>query len=174
VTKSDLNGETIRYAYVGSPMGDIMVTGSEHELHLIALPLGSEKKQPDSAWVHDPRTFMDTARQITEYFAGERRVFDLPLRLQGTAFQKLVWRALGDIPYGETVSYFELACRIGRPTAARAVGSANARNPFSIVLPCHRVVGTTGALTGYSGGLKWKENLLRLEGALPPNPITPA
>lgn len=172
MTQSDLNGETIRYAYVRSPMGDILLTGDDKELYLIALPLGSEKQQPEPEWEHEPRAFLDVAQQITEYFAGDRRIFDLPLRLCGTAFQKLVWRALGDIPYGETISYFELACRIGRPTAARAVGSANARNPFSIVLPCHRVVGTSGALTGYSGGLKWKEKLLRLEGALPPSCIT--
>lgn len=102
-------------------------------------------------------------RQLTEYFAGTRTIFDLPLDPRGTPFQRQVWAALGTIPYGETRSYAQIAAQIGRPTAARAVGAANGRNPVSIVTPCHRVVGTNGALTGFAGGLAAKDYLLALE-----------
>ena len=106
------------------------------------------------------------AAQLDEYFAGRRRAFDLPLDLEGTPFQLEAWRALADIPYGETVSYGEQARRLARPHAARAVGSANGRNPLSIVLPCHRVVGADGSLTGYGGGLEAKRWLLEHERAV--------
>ena len=106
-----------------------------------------------------------TRRQLTEYFSGLRHRFALPLDLHGTAFQLRVWQALCDIPYGETISYAELARRIGNPAAVRAVGLANARNPISIIVPCHRVVGSSGRLVGYGGGLERKRFLLRLEGA---------
>lgn len=108
-----------------------------------------------------------TREQLIEYFAGTRRTFDLPLRPQGTAFQMDVWRALAAIPYGETWSYRDLARAIDKPDAVRAVGAANGRNPLPIVLPCHRVIGADGSLTGFGGGLPTKEALLRLEGALP-------
>lgn len=104
-------------------------------------------------------------RQLAEYFAGTRRVFDLPLEPSGTPFQREVWAALAEIPYGETTSYGALARRLGRPRAARAVGAANGRNPLAIVLPCHRVIGSNGELTGYAGGLAIKEKLLALERA---------
>ncbi|MBW1604247.1 methylated-DNA--[protein]-cysteine S-methyltransferase [Streptomyces sp. JJ66] len=103
------------------------------------------------------------ATQLAEYFAGDRTAFTVPLALSGTPFQRAVWAALCDIPYGETVHYGELAARIGRPTAARAVGLANGRNPVSIIVPCHRVIGASGALTGYGGGLPRKTHLLNLE-----------
>ena len=106
----------------------------------------------------------EAVRQLAEYFAGNRRVFDLPLRLNGTEFQQRVWRALTEIPYGETWSYGELAKRIGNPNASRAVGLANGRNPVSIVVPCHRVIGADGSLTGYGGGLQRKQWLLAHEG----------
>jgi methylated-DNA-[protein]-cysteine S-methyltransferase len=105
----------------------------------------------------------EATRQLDEYFAGQRRGFDLPLALEGTAFQRRVWDALRDIPYGETTSYGRLASEIGQPTAARAVGLANGRNPVSIIVPCHRVVGADGSLTGYGGGLDRKQRLLDLE-----------
>ncbi|HZN88571.1 MAG TPA: methylated-DNA--[protein]-cysteine S-methyltransferase [Thermoleophilaceae bacterium] len=105
----------------------------------------------------------DTRRQLSEYFAGERTTFELPLSAGGTPFQQRVWRALAEIPYGETVSYGELAAAIGAPGAARAVGLANGRNPIPIVVPCHRVVGSDGRLTGYGGGLERKRVLLALE-----------
>ncbi len=103
------------------------------------------------------------AAQLREYFAGERTAFDLPLELAGTAFQQEAWRALAEIPYGETVSYGEQARRLGRPDAVRAVGAANGRNPIPIVLPCHRVIGADGSLTGFGGGLEAKRRLLDLE-----------
>ncbi len=104
-----------------------------------------------------------TCTQLEEYFRGERRDFDLPLRPAGTEFQRAVWNALGDIPYGRTEGYGELARRIGRPKAVRAVGAANGRNPVSIIVPCHRVIGADGRLTGYGGGLDAKRFLLELE-----------
>jgi len=103
------------------------------------------------------------AEQLREYFAGERTSFDLPLALDGTPFQQEAWRALADIPYGETVSYGEQARRLGRPDAVRAVGAANGANPIAIVLPCHRVIGADGSLTGFGGGLETKRRLLDLE-----------
>lgn len=105
-------------------------------------------------------------RQLEEYFASQRREFDLPLAPQGTAFQLAVWRALQEIPYGTTASYAEQAARIGKPEAVRAVGLANGRNPLPIVIPCHRVIGSDGSLTGYGGGLPIKKALLELEGVL--------
>lgn len=108
----------------------------------------------------------DATRQLQEYFGGWRKQFDLPLAMSGTAFQKEVWRDLLKIPFGETISYGQLARRIGKEKAVRAVGLANGRNPLSIVVPCHRVIGSNGTLTGYGGGLENKEYLLRLEGSL--------
>ena len=108
--------------------------------------------------------------QLRAYFAGELTRFDLPLHLGGTAFQNTVWTALVDIPVGETVSYGELACRIGRPTASRAVGAANGANPLPIVLPCHRVVGADGSLTGFGGGIETKRTLLAHERRLAGEP----
>ncbi|MFF7729749.1 methylated-DNA--[protein]-cysteine S-methyltransferase [Streptomyces sp. NPDC008001] len=112
-----------------------------------------------------PEIFARTEEQLQEYFAGGRTEFDLPLALAGTEFQRTVWHALLEIPYGETVSYGRLADRIGRPAASRAVGLANGRNPIGIIVPCHRVVGATGALTGYGGGLPRKRRLLDFEQA---------
>ena len=109
------------------------------------------------------RVLAEATRQLDEYFAGQRQEFDLPLALRGTVFQRRVWQALRDIPYGETTSYGHLASDIGQPTAARAVGLANGRNPVSIIVPCHRVVGSDGSLTGYGGGLDRKQRLLDLE-----------
>jgi methylated-DNA-[protein]-cysteine S-methyltransferase len=107
---------------------------------------------------------VEAARQLNEYFAGERRTFTVVLDPQGTAFQKRVWDALLTIPFGETRSYAQIAQQIGEPTAYRAVGAANGRNPLSIIAPCHRVIGTNGALTGFAGGLATKQKLLALEG----------
>jgi methylated-DNA-[protein]-cysteine S-methyltransferase len=107
----------------------------------------------------------ETRRQLCEYFAGERRVFSLPLEFNGTDFQRRVWQALLTIPYGETRSYGQIARQIGQPRAVRAVGAANGRNPISIVAPCHRVIGSSGELTGFAGGLATKAQLLALEGA---------
>ncbi|MEU3765808.1 methylated-DNA--[protein]-cysteine S-methyltransferase [Amycolatopsis keratiniphila] len=107
--------------------------------------------------------FVDTEKQLKEYFAGQRKEFDLPLSFGGTEFQRMVWEGLLGIPYGETVSYGQLADRLGRPTASRAVGLANGKNPISIIVPCHRVIGSNGDLTGYGGGVERKRHLLDFE-----------
>jgi len=112
-------------------------------------------------------TLLETQQQLTEYFAGTRKRFDLPLDFEGTDFQKAVWQALLTIPFGETRSYRDIAEQIGNVKAVRAVGAANGRNPISIIAPCHRVIGASGDLTGFAGGLKTKELLLRLEGYIP-------
>jgi methylated-DNA-[protein]-cysteine S-methyltransferase len=114
-------------------------------------------------WQAAEEPFADVSRQLAEYFAGRRTVFDVPLAISGSPFQRRVWRALQDIPYGETISYGELARRIGVPSASRAVGVANGHNPISVIVPCHRVIGADGSLTGYGGGLERKRVLLELE-----------
>ena len=119
--------------------------------------------RPDPAWTKDSTPFAEPIRQLRAYFAGELEAFDLPLAPQGTPFQLKVWNRLCDIPYGETISYGELARRIGNPNASRAVGLANGSNPIPIIIPCHRVIGSNGKLTGYGGGLPIKEKLLALE-----------
>ncbi len=121
------------------------------------------KAGPDMADGLQAPVLKEAAKQLEEYLSGRRKVFDLPLAAEGTMFQKLVWRALREIPYGETRSYKQIAERIGRPKAARAVGMANHKNPILIVTPCHRVIGANGKLTGYAGGLLVKEKLLDLE-----------
>jgi methylated-DNA-[protein]-cysteine S-methyltransferase len=118
------------------------------------------------AWQRDDAAFPDVRRQLGEYFAGERTTFELELHLDGTAFQRTVWHALTEIPYGETISYGELARRIGRPDRARAVGTANGQNPIAVIVPCHRVIGANGKLVGYGGGLENKRRLLDLEAGL--------
>src|SRR3954471_18206117 len=146
-----------------SPIGELTLVGDGEALsglymtdhrHRPPLPPGAQR---------DDDAFDEVRRQLREYFAGERTRFILSLRMEGTEFQRAVWRALLDIEYGETISYGELARRIGRPGASRAVGLANGRNPVSIVVPCHRVVGSTGSLTGYGGGMERKRFLLDLE-----------
>jgi methylated-DNA-[protein]-cysteine S-methyltransferase len=125
---------------------------------------GQSHLPPDAPWWRkDNNAFRDAVEQIHEYFAGDRRTFTFPFRLEGSDFQCQVWEALRTIPYGETCSYGEIAIRLGKPGAARAVGVANSRNPVAIVVPCHRVIGATGALVGYGGGVERKAFLLDLE-----------
>ena len=124
---------------------------------------GRHPVEPAGDWRRTEEPFRDAVSQLDAYFAGERREFDLALAPEGTSFQRLVWSALTRIPYGETVSYAELARRLGRPFATRAVGAANGRNPIPIIIPCHRVIGSDGSLTGYGGGLTIKRRLLDLE-----------
>lgn len=119
--------------------------------------------KPHSKWSYDKRRFTDVIRQLKEYFAGRLKKFTLSLAPEGTSFQLEVWKALSTIPYGRTVSYGDIAKAVGKPAAARAVGAANGQNPLSIVVPCHRVIGSDGKLVGYGGGLKIKETLLALE-----------
>ena len=151
------------YCYVDSPIGELLLAGDDAGLAVIGFPKGSMRRNPEPDWIFNERKLATARRQLREYFAGKRREFDLPLQLSGTEFQVSVLKALQEIPYGETVSYGEIARRIGRPKAVRAVGAANGRNPLPIVVPCHRVIGSTGDLTGFGGGLDTKEALLRLE-----------
>jgi methylated-DNA-[protein]-cysteine S-methyltransferase len=151
-----------------SPLGTMLLAATDRGL--AGLWFVGQRHGPDSSgWREDPRhpLLLQAAAQLAEYFAGRRTAFGLPLDLQaGTPFQQSVWQALQAIPPGGTTSYAELGRRVGKPLAARAVGAAVGRNPVSIVVPCHRVLGTGGALTGYAGGLERKTALLRLEGAL--------
>lgn len=148
---------------VDSPIGALTLVATDGVLSGIHMVEQRHRPATESFGSADATLFDDAAQQLKEYFAGTRTSFDLPLHLAGTPFQQTVWQALCDIPYGETVSYGALAARIGRPTAARAVGMANGRNPISIVVPCHRVIGSTGGLTGYGGGVPRKRFLLDLE-----------
>ena len=154
------------YTVTQSPIGDLTLTGDGEAL--TGLYMESHRHAPpvDPAARRDAAPFRDALWQLAEYFAGERRAFDLRLRASGSDFQRSVWDQLVRIPYGETTSYGELARRLGRPDAARAVGLANGRNPISIVVPCHRVIGASGTLTGYGGGLDRKRFLLDLEAGM--------
>ena len=153
------------FGYFESPIGRLLLTSDGSAL--TGLYMEPSRKAPSTEdWTQDVTVAPLSAavRQLTEYFAGSRRAFDLPLRLQGTDFQRRVWRELTEIPYGKTWSYGELAKRIDSPSASRAVGLANGRNPISILVPCHRVIGADGSLTGYGGGLDRKRWLLAHEG----------
>jgi methylated-DNA-[protein]-cysteine S-methyltransferase len=151
------------YCYLDTPIGELLLAGDDDALCLVGFPEGSMRRDPEPDWSYNEKPFAGARQQLTEYFAGERREFDLPLKLNGTEFQMSVLQALQQIPYGETTSYADIAERIGRPKAVRAVGAANGRNPIPIIVPCHRVIGSHGDLTGFGGGLDTKEALLRLE-----------
>ena len=153
------------FSYFASPIGRLLLTSDGTALTGLYME-PSRKAKSTEGWVQDAGVapLAATLRQLSEYFAGTRREFDLPLRPDGTPFQTRVWRELVEIPYGETWSYGQLAKRIGNPSASRAVGLANGRNPISILVPCHRVIGADGSLTGYGGGLERKRWLLVHEG----------
>ncbi|MDX1480072.1 MAG: methylated-DNA--[protein]-cysteine S-methyltransferase [Woeseiaceae bacterium] len=151
------------YTYADTPIGRLMLVGDEDGLTEIVFPEGASAREPDADWTRSDRPFAEARRQLDEYFAGRRRDFDLALRPDGTKFQLLVLAELRRIPYGETATYAEIARRIGKPRAVRAVGAANGRNPLPIVIPCHRVIGSDGSLVGFGGGLEAKAALLRLE-----------
>ncbi len=153
----------VRYRLLPSPLGALLLWGTGHGLAGLYLPTGRHACAPDPVWEQDDRAFPDVVDQLSDYFAGIRTDFSVTLDLAGTPFQKTVWSALRSIPYGVTWSYGELARCIGKPNAVRAVGAANGQNPVSIIVPCHRVIGATGALTGYGGGLEAKRWLLELE-----------
>lgn len=150
-----------------SPLGTILLVANPPGEALCGLYLDRQKYFPDDAgtWGESPRLpiFRNAVAQLREYFAGTRKVFDLPLAPEGTPFQRGVWEAIGAVPFGATITYAELARRCGRPSAVRAAGAATGRNPLTIVVPCHRIVGSGGALTGYAGGLDRKRTLLALE-----------
>lgn len=154
---------TLSYTTMKSPVGPLLLAGDDHGLRLVHFATGRRPKAPRLDWVEDVTPFKAVIRQLQAYFEGKLKAFDLPLVLEGTEFQLLVWRNLRKIPYGETVSYGQLARRIGSPEAARAVGLANGSNPIPIIIPCHRVIGSNGDLTGFGGGLPVKKKLLALE-----------
>jgi methylated-DNA-[protein]-cysteine S-methyltransferase len=157
-----MNTRTV-YTTIPSPLGEIFLARNETGLSHICFQEGTTAMTPEPGWLPDPAAFEDVTGQLQAYFAGERKEFALPLAPEGTPFQLTVWQALQTIPYGLTISYGELAREIGQPTASRAVGAANGRNPLPIVIPCHRVIGQDGSLTGYGGGLRFKKALLSLE-----------
>ena len=146
-----------------SPVGELLLVGTVEALTAIELPGERGGRALDPGWTPARAPFVDAVAQLEAYFAGTLTRFGLPLAPAGTAFQQRVWRALLEIPYGETVSYADVARRIGSPQAVRAVGAANGRNPIPIVIPCHRVIGSDGRLVGYGGGLTVKATLLALE-----------
>jgi methylated-DNA-[protein]-cysteine S-methyltransferase len=151
------------YCYMDTPIGELLLAGDDDGLSLVGFPTGKMRHDPEPDWIFNEKPFAAARQQLEEYFAGERKDFDLPLHLSGTDFQIQVLQELRRIPYGETRSYGDIAKRIGRPKAMRAVGAANGRNPIPIIVPCHRVIGSSGDLTGFGGGLDTKEALLRLE-----------
>ena len=152
------------YAQLESPLGELLLVGDGRALTRLHMQAGRARLAVDRGWTYAPEAFARVRAQLEEYFAGERRGFaDIPLELRGSGFQRRVWRALTEIPYGETISYGELARRVGQPGQARAVGTANARNPIAVIVPCHRVIGADGSLTGYGGGLPLKRKLLEHE-----------
>ncbi|MBW2602729.1 MAG: methylated-DNA--[protein]-cysteine S-methyltransferase [Deltaproteobacteria bacterium] len=153
----------IYYHYMKSPLGKLLVAGNNKGLHLISFPKGDKRSLPEPRWVENQKPLQVVLRQIEAYFAGELKAFSLDICLNVTPFQKKVLTALCRVPYGETISYGELAKNIGNPKASRAVGQANARNPIPIVIPCHRVIGSSGKLTGFGGGIAVKQTLLDLE-----------
>ena len=153
----------VYYTNFQSPVGQLLLAGDDRGLHLISFAAGKHAIRPHPGWVENKEPFQETIRQLQAYFRGELQEFDLPLTLEGTPFQVRVWQSLRAIPYGRTISYGQLAHQIGQPNAARAVGLANGSNPIPIIVPCHRVIGANGKLTGFGGGLSLKQKLLSLE-----------
>jgi methylated-DNA-[protein]-cysteine S-methyltransferase len=153
------------YRKISSPIGKLLLAGDESGLKIIGFQEGKGRVEVKPNWYVSDDCFVDAEKQLVEYFKGERTEFDLRLAPSGTTFQLEVLNALLEIPCGETRCYLDIARRIGRPKAVRAVGAANGRNPLPIVIPCHRVIGSDGSLTGFGGGLAAKKFLLDLEGA---------
>lgn len=162
----------MNYCYLDSPIGPLLIAGGYDAVHYIRFPRKGKAEKPEPGWV-ESRTgaVAQAAVQLREYFAGQRTEFDLPLTLDGTPFQRAVWHKLQEIPYGATISYGELARRVGKPNASRAVGSANGANRIPIVIPCHRVIAAGGKLGGFGGGLPTKEALLAHEGKHAPKAL---
>ena len=153
----------MRYRYVNSPIGTLLLAGDDDGLKAIGLPEGAGRVEPEPEWILDDTAMDDVRQQLDAYFAGQRKAFELRLVPHGTPFQLAVLAALQRIPYGETRSYAAIAEAVGNPRAVRAVGAANGRNPLPIVIPCHRVIGSNGSLTGFGGGIEAKRFLLALE-----------
>ena len=155
------------HTYMDSPLGPILLARSEEGLRRINFQNGTAALKPQPQSRSSAKPFDEARRQLDSYFSGKLRDFNLELAPAGTPFQLQVWLALQEIPYGTTISYGNLACSVGNPKASRAVGAANGRNPLPIVVPCHRVIGANGNLTGYYGGVDLKRFLLQLEGVTP-------
>ena len=153
------------YSLLDSPVGELLLTEDGEYLTRVHFSHSGSSHAIDPNWIRDDSaaTLTEVSAQLVAYFAGELRQFALPIRAAGTEFQQRVWTELQRIPYGETISYGELARRIGNPEAARAVGLANGKNPIGIIVPCHRVIGADGALTGFGGGIANKRRLLEIE-----------
>jgi len=154
---------TAYFTYIDSPFGQLFVRGDGQFVTGLFMPEHSGWLGPEASWQKSDVPFVAVRDQLAEYFGGDRQHFDVPLILVGTPFQRRVWRELDRIPFGTTITYAQLAQRIGRPTASRAVGRANGRNPISIIVPCHRVIGADAGLTGYGGGIERKRWLLDFE-----------
>jgi methylated-DNA-[protein]-cysteine S-methyltransferase len=150
---------------MNTPFGRLLLAGDGYHLTRICFQTDTPPMKAGGGWLGDGTAFLSVRIQLAEYFAGTRRDFELPLAMEGTVFQRAVWRELTFIPYGTTICYSELARRVGNARASRAVGLANGANPLPIVVPCHRVIGANGSLTGFGGGLEMKRRLLELEGA---------
>ena len=162
---------TIRFDEFATPIGRLVVAADGGGLRYVVFEYERHPVRGRETWVRDPAPLRAAREQLTQYFAGERDTFDLPLNPVGTPFQRQVWNMLAQIPFGATWTYAGVAQRIGAPNAVRAVGAANGRNPLPIILPCHRVIGADGSLTGFGGGLPVKQFLLEHEGALPRIPV---
>lgn len=163
----------MKYSFCNSAHGPLLIAIDRDGLRHVEFMHGERPVMPQADWQRDDKALAPYLAQFTAYFAGKLQQFDLPMAAKGTPFQQTVWRALCDIPYGETVSYLEIALAIGNPKAVRAVGAANGRNPLSIIVPCHRVIGRSGELTGYAGGIPIKRWLLELEQRHAPFALTP-
>ncbi len=155
--------KAVYYTTYESPVGLLLLAGESDALRCVSFESSKRSAPPGAGWKLDKEPFAEVVRQLQAYFRGELKEFDLPLAMEGTEFQLRVWNALRTIPYGETISYAQLAERIGKPKAVRAVGLANGSNPIPIIVPCHRVIGSDGSLTGFGGGLSTKKMLLELE-----------
>ena len=156
---------TLYYTQIDdSPVGPLLLAGDQKALHVLAFGAGSRPREIDASWQPDVKGVLGPIRkELDQYFAGRLKKFSTPVAFNGTQFQTTVWQELRRIPYGETISYLELAKRIKNPAAVRAVGMANGANPIAIIVPCHRVIGSNGSLTGFGGGLPTKRALLELE-----------
>jgi methylated-DNA-[protein]-cysteine S-methyltransferase len=160
------------YTTMDSPIGELLLVVDGQTLHRLQMQEGRRPVPIDPRWERRDEAFAQLRQQLTEYFDGRRTTFDIALDLGGNPFEQRVWQALCEIPYGKTVSYGEIARTIGAPSAARAVGLANGRNPVAVIVPCHRVIGADGSLTGYGGGLERKRLLLDLETGVLPLTVT--
>lgn len=155
-----------KYCYYTAPFGQLLLVAEHGKLEQVIFPNQEIHKIPKKSWIEDKTEFKIVISQFKEYFSGKRKTFSIDLNPVGTVFQKQVWKELEQIPYGTTINYGELANRIGNPKASRAVGGANGKNPIPVIIPCHRVIGKDGSLTGFGGGITIKEHLLRLETAI--------